>query len=174
MAHVQLTTDVKNFEYSKMATEATGYNHFRYPTLTRPSSTTGVLVIGGNQNYLKIQAFNEGTPAGSAAATSVIYGWNFCSSKMIWVPQMLWSGGISFPSSAVALPFASSSRAGFFGTTAPVVNSADSNSKRLQFVSDAPGATLIVDCVGAQFIEFIAYASTATAVGDLHILSSSF
>ena len=171
MAHVQLTTDVKNFEYSKMATGVAGYDYFRHPTLTRPSSTTGVLVIGGNQNYLKVRVFNESNTAG---ANNVIYGWNFCSSKMIWVPQLLWQGTIAFPNPAVNLPFANSSRAGNFTTTSPVVTGGDVNSKRLQFVSDGPGATLIVDCVGAQFIEFIAYASTASAVGDLHILSSSF
>jgi hypothetical protein len=166
MAQVQLTTDVKNFDYETMitGTNVTGelYNFRRYPTATRPASAKGSIVIGGNQNYLKFQIFNEDS---GAQLTGYMHGWNFCSEKMIWVPQVLWSGTIAFAGDAVTLPFASLARVGRYTTT--------SNCKELQFTGENPSSTLLVDCVGAQFVEFSVHGAVNASDVNLHILYSS-
>lgn len=175
MAQVQLTTDVKNYEYETLVTgtNATGnpYQWRRYPTATRPASAKGSLVVGGTQNYLKFQIFNSNS---TAQLSGFIHGWNFCSDRMIWVPQALWSGNISFSGTAVTLPFASLARVGAYTTTAPMSGeSLASNSKELQFSGENPSATLLVDCVGAQFIEFSVFGALDAADVNLHVLYSS-
>jgi hypothetical protein len=176
MAQVQLTTDVKNFEYETVITGtntgASPYNFRRYPTATRPDSSKGTLIFGGTQNYLKLQAFNQGPS--TAQLLGFIYGWNFCSDKMIWVPQVLWSGSLKFGGTAVTLPFASGSRVALFETAAPTSDNGITNAKELQLSGENPSATLLVDCVGAQFIEFSVYNTVADQTDvTLHILYSS-
>lgn len=175
MAQVQLTTDVKNYEYETLVTgtNVTGdaYQWRRYPTATRPASAKGSLVVGGTQNYLKFQIFNVNS---SEQLSGYIHGWNFCSDRMIWVPQALWSGNISFSGTTVTLPFASLARVGAYTTTAPMGGgSVPSNSKELQFSGENPSATLLVDCVGAQFIEFSVFAPLNQSDVNLHVLYSS-
>ena len=172
MAQVQLTTDVKNYEYATLTLTGSA-PAVRYPTTTRPASAKGSLVIGGTQNYLKLQMYSENS---SAAQNLAIYGWNFCSAKMIWIPQFLYKAAGTPQGSGAVMPFGLGTMrmVGNYLTSAPIQASTPTNSKTLAPI-DAEGTaftghTLLIDCVGSQFLELCAWGTDNTVN---HIFTSS-
>lgn len=174
MAQVQLTTDVKNYGYSKV--QAADFTD-PVPTRTQPTSATGHLVIGGNANYLKLQAYSKPIGEGSCR----IFGWNFCRDLGgVWIPQLLYSNGTTAPGPTLAqqdmnLVFGENTgalRNRFFTATG---GAGESNVKSIS-TDQVTGATLIVDCLGAQFISIMFKQTQATspATDDIyHVLHSS-
>jgi hypothetical protein len=177
MAQVQLTTDVKNYDYQTLISGVTPsgetFEPRRFPVSVRPTSSngSGVYVFGGNQNYLKLQVFSAQT----SGLNAYIYGWNFCAERMFWVPQALWEGSFSFSAPIATVPFSTSQMyAGFMTTTSPGNNAGPTNSKELVFGTHTAGSTLMVDCVGAQFLELVIFNPTSGgSASTLGILTSS-
>ena len=169
MAQVQLTTDVKNYGYSRV--QAAAFT-IPVPTATQPTSETGHLVIGGNANYLKLQAYSQ--PTGSGACR--IYGWNMCRDLGgMWVPQLLYSDTTSANSDQLTIPSFGSGqfRSRIFGATSGTQGNVKSISHN---VAGVTGAMLIVDCLGAQFISIMVKQDSASnpVTNDIyHILHSS-
>lgn len=169
MAQVQLTTDVKNYGYSKV--QAAAFTT-PVPTLTQPTSTTGHLVIGGNANYLKLQAYSQ--PTGNGACR--IYGWNMCRDLGgMWIPQLLYSDTTSVNSDELDIPLFENGkvRSRIFGATSGTQGNVKSIS---HITSGVTGAMLIVDCLGAQFISIMVKQDSPSnpVTNDIyHILHSS-
>lgn len=165
MAQVQLTTDVKNYGYSKV--QAAGSFPVPVPTLTQPTSAVGHLVIGGNANYLKLQVYSEQTTATNCR----IYGWNLCRDLGgSWIPQILYTDAISANTPDLTLFGSSSVRSRIFGSA----NGTNVNVKSIGTAVDGvTGAMLIVDCLGAQFISIMLQSANATSADVHHVLHSS-
>ena len=169
MAQVQLTTDVKNYGYSRV--QAAAFT-IPVPTATQPTSETGHLVIGGNANYLKLQAYSQPTGNGKCR----IYGWNMCRDLGgVWIPQLLYSDTTSVNSDQLTIPSFGSGQ--FRSRVFAAASGTNVNVKSISHVTGGvTGAMLIVDCLGAQFISIMVQQDTASdpVTNDIyHILHSS-
>jgi hypothetical protein len=184
MAQVQLTTDVKNYEYRTftcLASNAqTQPSLVRVPTTTQPASTDNSILFGGVQNYLKLQVLS------STSATKVLYvwGWNFMSERMVWVPQILGIIQFTFGGTKSSTAFGSLNvTSGIEGkyplTGTDITNLKVFNTSAVSGYGTAEGSQwALIDCLGSQFIEITAIPNlnaspTPDAASTVHILSSS-
>lgn len=184
MAQVQLTTDVKNYEYRTFTCPAsnaqTQPSLVRIPTTTQPASTDNSILFGGVQNYLKLQVLS------TDSSTKVLYvwGWNFMSERMVWVPQILGIIRYTFEGTKSQTAFGNLNVTGGIeglwpatGTSEPTNMKIFNTSAVTNFGTAVGSEWLLVDCVGCQFIEITALTNQATGAGDaaatIHILSSS-
>jgi hypothetical protein len=159
MAQVTLTTDVKNFHIeTPRAASASGTVPNKVTTTTLPTSTAGSVVFGTSLNYLKIKTLVETT----ANLTLFIYGWSFCSDRMAYVPQLLFStttnGAVtgttaqaSFPGIAVSV----------YETWQFTKSTGDAKIFNAPSVSTA-GGFILIDTLGSQFVEVCAVSSSGT------------
>ena len=58
----------------------------RYATSTRPTTTTGSIVVTPSLNYIKFQTLNS---TQSHTMTSYVIGWTFVAGLSLWVPSLL-------------------------------------------------------------------------------------
>ncbi len=58
----------------------------RYATSTRPTTTTGIIVVTPSLNYIKFQTLNS---TQSHTMTSYVIGWTFVAGVALWVPSLL-------------------------------------------------------------------------------------
>ena len=107
MAHVQLTTDVKNFHKLSLDINTSTGAPNRIVTTTKPANVTaavntpGSVIIGGSLNYLRIKGYTTTT---ASVPTLYVFGWNFASEIMAWVPQLLTTVTTTVNASSQTLP----------------------------------------------------------------------
>lgn len=174
MAQVQLTTETKNWQLNQFT--AGNSTTTRLYSASRPQSTGTAggagarLVIGCGTNYSKLKIL---TNANNALQVT-LYGWSFCPNLEGYVAQLLFqtatvaSGGTTL-----------SNNVGAIGARLPGNNFEVSSYVRL--VGDAkiynagattePGAFLMVDTVGCEFLEIQAIPTTGSPI--ITVLSSS-
>lgn len=156
MAHVQLTTEAKNFhQYPTFTFTATGAPLVRL-IATKPVSTANVgLVFGASLNYLKFKIYTTVSQTTSFA----IYGWNFVAETQAYVPQLLCLvDGVNTTASTVIPGIGT-----VFEVTSWTLNQGDA--KLYNGVSTtAPGGFLLVDTLGCEYIEVRPYAASTANI----------
>lgn len=161
MAQVTLTTDVKNFHIeTPRAASASGTVPNKVTTSTLPASGAGTVVFGTSLNYLKIKTLVETT---ATNLTLFIYGWSFCSDRMAYVPQLLFS---TTTNGAVSGSTVQSSFPGYVGTNLYEIwqytkATGDAKIFNAPSVSTA-GGFILIDTLGSQFVEICAAAASGT------------
>ena len=160
MAQVTLTTDVKNFHIeTPQASSASGTVPNKVTTTTLPTSTAGSVVFGTSLNYLKIKTlvFDSTTNL-----TLFIYGWSFCSDRMAYVPQLLFStttgGAVTGTTAQASFPGITGS---VYETWQFTKNTGDAKIFNSPAV-DKSGGFILVDTLGSQFVEVCAAAASGT------------
>ncbi len=159
MAQVTLTTDVKNFHIeTPRAASASGTVPNKVTTSTLPASGAGSVVFGTSLNYLKIKTLVETT----ANLTLFVYGWSFCSDRMAYVPQLLFStttnGAVTGTTAQASFPGISVS---VYETWQYTKSTGDAKIFNAPSVSTA-GGFILIDTLGSQFVEVCATASSGT------------
>ena len=161
MAHVQLTTDVKNFHIESFT--STGAVPAPIMTLTKPASSNtgaGNVVFGASLNYLKLKLYTTG-----AAPTLYVFGWNYCSENAAYVPHLLVSFTTTISSSAQDLSTMGLSAASYEITGATL---STGDAKIFTGTSTTlPGGFLLVDTLGAELIQV--FSGTA---GTIYVLNA--
>jgi hypothetical protein len=157
MAQVTLTTDVKNFHIeTPRAASASGTVPNKVTTSTLPASGAGSVVFGTSLNYLKIKTLVETTDN----LTLFIYGWSFCSDRMAYVPQLLFStttnGAVTGTTAQASFPGISVS---VYETWQFTKANGDAKIFNAPSVSTA-GGFILVDTLGSQFVEVCAVAAS--------------
>jgi len=161
MAQVQLTTDVKNFHKLSLDINTSTGAPSRIATTTRPANVTaavntpGSVIIGGSLNYLKIKGYTSTT---ASVPTLYVFGWNFSSEIMAWVPQLLATVTTTVNATSQTLPSV--------GTTNELATYTKSTGDIKSF-SGAAGTGnagfFLVDTLGSEFVEISAVSASSTA-----------
>jgi hypothetical protein len=158
MAHVTLTTDVKNFNRNTL-TSATSGTPNRVLTTTLPAANNSA-VFGGSLNYIKLKLLSTG----STAPTFYVFGWSFWSEQMAYVPQLLCSFSTTMAGSTQTAPDGATLRevASYTQITGDckIYNGVGGTGN---------GGFVMIDTVGCHYIEVCAVDATATTI---HVLSS--
>jgi hypothetical protein len=127
-------------------------------TSTLPASGAGSVVFGTSLNYLKIKTLVETTDN----LTLFIYGWSFCSDRMAYVPQLLFStttnGAVTGTTAQASFPGISVS---VYETWQFTKANGDAKIFNAPSVSTA-GGFILVDTLGSQFVEVCAVAASGT------------
>jgi hypothetical protein len=161
MAHVQLTTDVKNFHKLSLDINTSAGAPNRIVTTTKPANVTaavdtpGSVIIGGSLNYLKIKGY---TTTAASAPTVHVFGWNFASEIMAWVPQLLATVTTTVNGSTQVLPSV--------GTTRELTTYTKSTGDIKTFSGTAGTGNagfFLVDTLGSEFVEIAAVSTSSTA-----------
>ena len=161
MAHVQLTTDVKNFHKLSLAINTSTGAPNRIVTTTKPANVTaavntpGSVIIGGSLNYLKIKGYTTTT---ASVPTLYVFGWNFASEIMAWVPQLLTTVTTTVNASSQTLPSV--------GTTNELTTYTKSSGDIKSFSGTAGTGNagfFLVDTLGSEFVEIAAVSTSSTA-----------
>jgi hypothetical protein len=146
MAHVQLTTETKNYHKLTSFTVGATTNPTVIVTTTRPAAQTSrSTVFGSSLNYMKFKIYSSGA---SPAPGVFIYGWNYCPEVNGWVPQLLYSGTTTLAASSQSLPSV--------GTVYEVTNHTKVTGDAKIFsgpTTTTEGAFLLVDTLGCEYIE---------------------
>jgi hypothetical protein len=156
MAHVQLTTEAKNFHLTSFVSGAA------VPALTitatKPASATGNVTFGASLNYLKLKLYTTGS-----APTIYVFGWNYCPENNTYIPQLLVSFTTTISASTQAL--ATVGLATVSEITGVILSTGDA--KIFTGTSTtAPGGFLLVDTLGCEYIQV--YSATAGTIYVLH------
>ena len=145
MAHVQLTTETKNYHKLTSFTVAATTAPVEIVKTTRPTAQAArSTVFGSSLNYMKFKIYSS---AVSPAPTVYIYGWNYCPEVNGWVPQLLYSGTTTLASSQT-LPSV--------GTVYEVASHTKVTGDAKIFTGPAgtaSGGFLLVDTLGCEYIE---------------------
>ena len=127
--------------------------------MTATTSAPGSVLIGGSLNYLKFKAFSS---ASGSTPTIYVYGWNFCSELMAWVPQLLvtCTGAVNTVSQTLPVVGAAFEVTTYTRTGGDAkIYSADPGSNGGFFVVDTLGCEFVeivgVDSVGAKTLSFL-------------------
>jgi hypothetical protein len=161
MSHVQLTTDVKNFHKLSLAINTSTGAPSRIVTTTKPANVTaavntpGSVIIGGSLNYLKIKGYTSTT---ASVPTLYVFGWNFASEIMAWVPQLLTTVTTTVNASSQTLPSV--------GTTNELTTYTKSTGDIKSFSGVAGTGNagfFLVDTLGSEFVEIAAVSTSSTA-----------
>jgi hypothetical protein len=161
MTHVQLTTDVKNFHKLSLAINTSTGAPNRIVTTTKPANvaaavnTPGSVIIGGSLNYLKIKGYTTTT---ASVPTLYVFGWNFASEIMAWVPQLLTTVTTTVNASSQTLPSV--------GTTNELTTYTKSTGDIKTFSGTAGTGNagfFLVDTLGSEFVEIAAVSASSTA-----------
>ena len=162
MSHVQLTTDVKNFHKLSLDINTSTVAPNRIVTTTKPANVTaavntpGSVIIGGSLNYLKIKGY---TSTIASVPTLYVFGWNFASEIMAWVPQLLATVTTTVNSSSQTLPS--------FTTTTNELATYTKSTGDIKTFSGTAGTGnagfFLVDTLGSEFIEISAVSASSTA-----------
>ena len=161
MAQVQLTTDVKNFHKLSLDINTSTGAPSRIATATRPANVTaavntpGSVIIGGSLNYLKIKGYTSAT---ASIPTLYVFGWNFSSEIMTWVPQLLATVTTTVNATSQSLP------------SVGVVNELATYTKSTGDIKSFSGTAgtgnagfFRVDTLGSEFVEISAVSASGTA-----------
>ena len=161
MAQVQLTTDVKNFHKLSLDINTSSTAPSRIVTTTKPANvvaavnTPGSVIIGGSLNYLKIKGY---TTTAASVPTVYVFGWNFASEIMAWVPQLLATVTTTVNGSTQALPSV--------GTVNELATYTKSTGDIKTFSGTAGTGNagfFLVDTLGSEFVEIAAVSASSTA-----------
>lgn len=161
MAQVQLTTDVKNFHKLSLDINTSTGAPSRIATTTRPANVTaavntpGSVIIGGSLNYLKIKGYTSTT---ASVPTLYIFGWNFSSEIMAWVPQLLATVTTTVNATSQSLPSV--------GTVNELATYTKSTGDIKSFSGTAGTGNagfFLVDTLGSEFVEISAVSASSTA-----------
>jgi hypothetical protein len=162
MAQVQLTTDVKNFHKLSLDINTSTGAPNRIATTTRPANATaavntpGGVIIGGSLNYLKIKGY---TSTAASVPTLYVFGWNFSSEIMAWVPQLLATVTTTVNGTSQSLPSV--------GAAHELATYTKSTGDIKSF--NGTGGTgnagfFLVDTLGSEFVEISAVSASSTAI----------
>jgi hypothetical protein len=161
MAQVQLTTDVKNFHKLSLGINTSTGAPSRIATTTRPANVTaavdtpGSVIIGGSLNYLKIKGYTSTT---ASVPTLYVFGWNFSSEIMSWVPQLLATVTTTVNATSQSLPSV--------GTTNELSTYTASTGDIKSFSGTAGTGNagfFLVDTLGSEFVEIAGVSTSSTA-----------
>jgi hypothetical protein len=146
MAHVQLTTETKNYHRLTSFTVSATTAPAEIVKTTRPAAQAArSTVFGSSLNYMKFKIYSSGA---SPAPGVYIYGWNYCPEINGWVPQLLYSGTSTLASSSQTLPGT--------GTVYEVTNHTKVTGDSKIFTgptTTTEGGFLLVDTLGCEYIE---------------------
>ena len=160
MAQVTQVTETKSFHLESFTT--TGAVPVATMTATKPASSNtaaGNVVFGGSLNYLKLKIYTTG-----GAPTLYVFGWNFCPENNTYIPQLLVSFTTTISGSAQAL-----ASVGLADSLFEITGASISTGDAKIFTgtsSTAPGCFLLVDTLGAEYIQV--YSATAGTIYVLH------
>jgi hypothetical protein len=155
MAHVQLTTETKNYHsFPSFAVTATTAEAKSIAT-TRPTAVANrSTVFGASLNYMKFKIYCSGsTPAPGV----YIYGWNYCPEVNGWIPQLLYSGTTTLTAANQTLPGVGSVREVATHTKLTGDGKLFDGSS-----GTSNGGFLLVDTLGCEYLE----ASFTVATGS--------
>lgn len=161
MAHVQLTTDTKNFQIDQVTSViATVPN--KIPTTTLPASGSGSVVIGSTLNYMKVKVVAD---TASIVNTITVTGWSYMSSSGVYVPQTLCAvqctpsttsqvgQGVVYPGASDATVYETATYVKSIGD-AKVYNAP---------AADSNGGFFLVDLLGCAYIDLHASSASGSA-----------
>lgn len=171
---VSFTTPAKNFHIHTFNSDAAAFgNVSRTITTTKPTNTTGRVIVGSPPNYMKIR-MALGEPYDSTNGIEIyLVGWNFCSENMAYIPQVLYYSTGSTQTSA--LPSAGIPEGVYYEVGAwdvPLQGDAKIFNSIATLVGGA--ATLVVDTMGCEYIEVYVNCGTTTGVRPVYLAVSGF
>jgi hypothetical protein len=157
MPEVKVITDVVDFRRSNMNAASGSVVPNKVVTASVPAATTNSVVVAPSMNYMKMKLH-----CGSTAALTVsVFGWSyFPNDGGMWVPQLLCTltttqggsdqtiPGIAVAQKEVTAYALTSGDAKIFSTPTAVT----------------PGAFVLIDTLGSQYVEIYATASSTTPV----------
>lgn len=146
MAHVQLTTETKNYhKFPSFAVTATTAEAKSIVT-TRPAAVNNrSTVFGASLNYMKFKIYCS---ASTPAPGLYIYGWSYCPEINGWAPQLLYSGTTTLSANTQTLPGV--------GTVYEVATHTKATGDGKLFDGSSGtsnGGFLLVDTLGCEYLE---------------------
>lgn len=171
---VSFTTPAKNFHIHTFNSDAATFgNVSRTITKTKPTNTTGRVVLGSPPNYMKIR-MALGNPYDSTNGIEIyLVGWNFCADNMTYVPQVLYYSTGTTQTSAVTgsgIPGGSYYEVGTWD--APIQG--DAKIFNPIGVLSGGASMLVVDTMGCEYIEVYVNCGTTTGVRPVYLAVSGF
>tara|TARA_R110002126_G_scaffold74739_4_gene186315 strand:+ start:11248 stop:11745 length:498 start_codon:yes stop_codon:yes gene_type:complete len=157
MAQVQLTTDVKNFQRASLTAVTGSAVPVKVVTATQPVSGSGSVVLGSSLNYLKLKLHSDST----AGLTVSVFGWSYYSENRTWVPQLLATLTTTQGTTGQTIPGIDVTPQ--YEVSSYVLTSGDAKIYNSPGTATA-GAFVLIDTLGAQFVEVYATASASTPV----------
>ena len=159
MAETKLITDVRNFERASLTAVTGSTVPAKIVTQTQPVSApaSGSVVFGPSLNYLKMKLHSTTNDA----LTVSVFGWSYYSRDNTWVPQLLVTLTTTVATSAQNIPGLSAGSADQYEISSYVVVSGDAKVYNSPSTATA-GAFVLLDTLGAEFVEVYATAFAAT------------
>lgn len=158
MSRVQLTTETRNFNLGQVTTHTVAST--RSLTTTRPATiASGLgsrLVFGSDANYTKLKVLTSA----NQSLTLYVYGWSSNPRGAFFVPQLLFStiaNGATLSSIQTGLPGVGT----VYEVSSYIRNVGDAKIYNSHASTD-PGAFIVVDTLGCEFVEVQAVAASGT------------
>jgi hypothetical protein len=155
MPEVKVITDVVDFRRSSLTAATGSAVPNKVVTASLPAATTNSVVVAPSMNYMKMKLHSSTT----AALTVSVYGWSyFANDGGMWVPQLLCTLTTTQGGSIQTIPGISTNQ---YEVSAYALGSGDAklfNSPTTVF----PGAFVLIDTLGAQYVEIYASATGST------------